>query len=299
MIAEIQNRFDYVSVVKANGSDIKYLTNAPFPIKRIQEFLLAEPETLAWLQCAPEGTLLWDIGANMGVYTFYSAVACKLQVVSFEPESSNFALINKNITLNNMHEKVIAYPFGLSDKTGPSILYRYHDFESAAINSLDQEVDVFLQPMKAKYKQGVVSYAADDLVFAHDFKKPQLVKIDVDGLEHLILKGMQKTLDSVSTVLVELNFRIKEHQEIIEMLLKKGFHFHEKLNAMITIEDGVLTGMCNVIFHRDRGVLETIYQKTKAIRESERYQKYIQSAEAGVAYKDPELIFNIEKMEHR
>ncbi len=54
-----------------------------------------EPETIRWLDRVPEGEVLWDIGAKVGVYTIYGAVKRKLRVLAFEPGAASLATLTK------------------------------------------------------------------------------------------------------------------------------------------------------------------------------------------------------------
>ena len=56
-----------------------------------------EPITLAWIDTFKDGETLYDIGANVGMYTIYAAVMRKANVYAFEPEALNYAELNKNI----------------------------------------------------------------------------------------------------------------------------------------------------------------------------------------------------------
>ena len=49
-----------------------------------------------------------DIGANVGMYSIWAAVTRDISVISIEPESQNYAVLNKTILLNNLKDKVTA-----------------------------------------------------------------------------------------------------------------------------------------------------------------------------------------------
>jgi FkbM family methyltransferase len=261
VLQELSARMDVVTTTTIRDVPIQFLTNASFPYTRVANLLLDEPETVFWLDSAPQEGQLWDIGANMGIFTLYAAMLRDMHVTAFEPESGNFSLLNKNIALNKIDERVVAYCVGLSDTSGFSKLYRYLSFESAGINSVGQEIDAHLQPRKSLCQQGAIIFTGDELLRYHRLPAPDYVKIDVDGIEHQIINGMPHVLQHCQSILVELNQEIAEHRAAIAVLTNHGFHFHEELTRLTTIEQGHWKGLVNLIFHRDHGVLEQIYQK--------------------------------------
>lgn len=46
-----------------------------------------------------------------------------VRVYAFEPEAENFALLNRNVRINNLAEAVTTWPVALSDELGVGILY--------------------------------------------------------------------------------------------------------------------------------------------------------------------------------
>ena len=50
---------------------------------RSTSFSTKEPETLTWLEGIPEGAVLWDVGANVGLYSIYAAKKSDVRVFSF------------------------------------------------------------------------------------------------------------------------------------------------------------------------------------------------------------------------
>ena len=74
--------------------------------------------------------------------------------------------------------------------------------------------------------------------------KPNLIKIDVDGIEGLILKGSINTLSSseCTSVLVEVNDGFNP-DNVSNILLKCGFHLKEKRHAEM-FNESELFGRC-------------------------------------------------------
>src|SRR6185295_675790 len=62
-----------------------------------------EPETLAWIDKMEDGSTLWDVGANVGIYSIYFlAQKEKGRVVAFEPHPSNLAGLVDNLYGNDL-----------------------------------------------------------------------------------------------------------------------------------------------------------------------------------------------------
>ena len=62
---------------------------------------------------------------------------------------------------------------------------------------------------------------------------PDYIKIDVDGIEHLILEGMGHILDSAKSVLIELTSTFREQFDRSQTILKSK-NFHLDVNTRLT-----------------------------------------------------------------
>src|SRR5262249_5088133 len=56
---------------------------------RAQTFSTKEPETLEWIDTMARGAVMWDIGANVGLYSCYAAKSRGCRVFAFEPSVFN------------------------------------------------------------------------------------------------------------------------------------------------------------------------------------------------------------------
>ena len=61
-----------------------------------------EPETLDFIKNLDEKSVLYDIGANVGVYSIIAAQYSGVRVFSFEPDYQNISILQQNIDLNNL-----------------------------------------------------------------------------------------------------------------------------------------------------------------------------------------------------
>lgn len=172
---------------------------------RAETYASKEPETLDWLDAnLRDGDVLYDVGANIGVYSLYAAKrkqSCR--VYAFEPAAQNFARLLRNIKLNGL-DNVIPCNMPLSDAQAFALFF-VSDLEAgSALHNLGADNPGKLTAAPS-LRQGALSISADSLVSDYGLPAPNLIKIDVDGLEDKIVAGALKVLraPSLRGVLVE------------------------------------------------------------------------------------------------
>jgi len=215
---------------------------------RVSSLDTKEPDTIAWLAKMKPGETLWDVGANMGQY---SLIAAKrgLTVHAFEPESQNFALLCRNIGINNSLEaNVTPWPIALSNESGFDYFWAQNLQAGGSCSSYGESVNYHLQPKQYAVRQGAAALTGDE--FAERFGFPTHIKIDVDGLEHKVIAGLGTTLNEVQSLLVELNTALPEHNRIYEIMEDYGFTPDAEAADAARRREGPFTGIGNVIFYR-------------------------------------------------
>jgi len=179
-------------------------------LSRCFKIFTKEPGTLDWImKNVHSGDVFYDIGANIGVFTILAAfrAGSKGKVYAFEPHGANFARLIENITVNNLQQNVIPCNFALHEKEG-FYSFGYSSNKAGTSNSQLESSD----PNGVKFQSEIseLKYAAtiDGLIALRKIEAPNHIKIDVDGNELLILRGMQELLNKTSrprTIQVEMN----------------------------------------------------------------------------------------------
>lgn len=218
--------------VMLGGNIIKYECVSLVTLWRAKTLLTKEPDTIEWINSFGKGELLYDIGANVGMYSIYAA-SRGTKVIAFEPESQNFAQLNRNIFLNQLQDQVTGLNLAIGKTSAIDYLYLSTFTVGEAINNLGSPVDYNHQPMESVFKQGVMSISLDDLIEKFNLPIPNHLKIDVDGLESDIISGAEATLRNpeLKSILVELNDDLPEDAGAAESLRKYGFILKGKFHA--------------------------------------------------------------------
>ena len=111
----------------------------------IKDFYLKEPETLEWIDNFKkrEKIIFWDIGSNIGLYSIYAAVNFKnIEVISFEPSTSNLRILSRNISINNLENKIKIFQLPLGFYKNKFLDFYERKFnEGESHNSLNENID--------------------------------------------------------------------------------------------------------------------------------------------------------------
>lgn len=164
------------------------------------ESVKKEPTTVAWIEkYAKDGTIFYDIGANIGAYSLIAA-SLGMHVYAFEPAHQNVAALRENIDMNNFGSLMTIVPlmlgegagirrFEISDKTSGSSA----GFFSGSAHIGGQNSAAFL------------SLKLDECVKVFSLPLPSLLKIDVDGGEVEVLASAKTIIANraLQSMLVE------------------------------------------------------------------------------------------------
>jgi FkbM family methyltransferase len=128
-----------------------------------------------------------DIGANVGYFSLYaSRLAPQGKVIAFEPVSHLFDALQKNIEVNGI-KNIQAVKVAIGERNEEREIYL-----SAADNT---GMSSFGKPENYSGKKELVKIFSFDAWFAASaLTKVDLIKIDAEGFELAVLKGMKQTI---------------------------------------------------------------------------------------------------------
>jgi FkbM family methyltransferase len=134
--------------------------------------------------------LFVDVGANIGGYAIR---ACKagVNVVAIEPDPENFSLLLDNVRVNECEGKVEALNMAAGDESSYRCLYQPDVSNPGSISLI-----------KRGTPKGLVQVKPLDDVLS-DLTCDMMVKIDVEGFEYHVLRGMVNTLERAKYLIIE------------------------------------------------------------------------------------------------
>lgn len=187
---------------------------------RCKTYETKEPETLDWIDGLAEDAVLFDIGANIGVYSLYAGKR-GLRVYSFEPESQNYSGLAMNCMANKL-TNITPYCLALADRECFDLLYVTSTNPGDSQHNLGEENPFY--DRECSGTQGIFSCTLDKLCFEYGFPIPQHIKIDVDGLEEKIIEGAKQVLShpNFSSLLIEISGYDGAQPEVISRLANFG-----------------------------------------------------------------------------
>ena len=212
---------------------------------RAESFASKEPETLDWIKTIDEKSILWDIGANIGLYSLFAAKKRNCRIFAFEPSVFNLELLSKNIFLNKLQEQVVIVPLPLNDRLGPSMLRMTSTEWGGALSSFDHDLGFDGKKLKPVFEFTVLGISMEDAKNKLGIPQPDYIKMDVDGIEHFILKGGIDVLKHIKGLLIEINDDFQEQASQCESILKEaGLVLKEKKHGDVFEDDSSLFRNC-------------------------------------------------------
>ena len=228
-----------------NGLECYYLSS-----KRETKFIFSEifveQEYIRNGILINSGDIIFDVGANIGLFSIYvNRLKENLKIYAFEPIEPIFDVLQKNI-LKHSKDNVSLFNFGLSSKYYPEKKFTFYpnlagnsttrpqeklkQRDAIKANFTPEELDYFYQTQEIKGELKTLSYVIDEL----GIEKIDLLKIDVEGEEYEVLKGIEaKNWSKIKQIVMEVHDLQGRGDRIKRLLEKLGFNVIIEKNNLL------------------------------------------------------------------
>jgi FkbM family methyltransferase len=193
--AVIVNRLDYVRTSEGYqyGVGCQLLTQGAYDPKVIELLKLVLRNIR---DSRPEGGVVLDIGANIGIVTleFSWALAGWGEVWAFEPQKLTYYALAGNIALANCFN-VTATQAAVSDTSGTIQVPRLDPTRPASFGSLEIEVATRSDDVGQEVDRTTGDVVPVVTVDALALQRCDFMKIDVEGMEVKVVNGARRTIE--------------------------------------------------------------------------------------------------------
>lgn len=179
---------DGILKVQTSGITVQFHIRTPDDLRMLEGCFYGTSERKflnALLSTLQPGDVVFDIGSNIGQFTLplANAVGKSGEVIAFEPEGHSYEQLLENMEVNGL-TNVRAFRKALGEKSGEGRLF----LGGVSMSSL-------VRPYGPPSGSEVVDVVqGDEFRKAENLPVPRAVKIDVEGYEYFVLRGLQATL---------------------------------------------------------------------------------------------------------
>jgi FkbM family methyltransferase len=172
-------------------------------------------------------SMFMDIGANIGYFTVIAGKSNpQMKIAAFEPARGPLHYLKRNVALNELDSSVMVESMALSNKQGKITFndvrnpkYRYLKYNLAGEGNIGVEVK----------NRDILQYEVDTVtldayVSLHGIK-PDLIKIDTEGTEHIILKHGLETIRNARPIIISEILFHRIEKDLDDLFLPEGYVF--------------------------------------------------------------------------
>lgn len=156
------------------------------------------------------GSMVVDVGANIGNHTVYFAGVLGCSVIAIEPNAEACEFLSNNVRANGVSDSVIIHKTVIGRDSGKA--------------SICSKVDGNLGATRyAATETGGSDLTSLDHLLSASTVSPALVKIDVEGMELDVLMGAERLIEQDSPILVIECQGADDYQKVSDFLSQHGY----------------------------------------------------------------------------
>ena len=186
-------------------------------------YFLEEDVLAQWCQQAKTASVVLDVGANAGIFSFAAAASNPLaKIHAFEPTPEIAAHFRRTIALNQLSDRVVFHQVAVARACGTAQLNFFNgEFQD------NEGMNFITAESKSATSVAVPVVSLDDFCLEHGLSVIDLVKIDVQGNEPEVLAGAEGLLrrKSIKAIFLELNW---DHADLAHCPASKAVRILEQ-----------------------------------------------------------------------
>lgn len=171
--------------IEGGGQSVRLKTQNRDRYRAARYQIEEQPVISAFVDSIKDGDLVWDVGAQAGLFAIHAAKKTP-NVVAWEPRPANVSQLEENLRLNSAENRV--------------------DVRQVALGAESAQMEL----ATANGEERLVGEGGDVVVNVEpgdQHAPPDVLKIDVEGAEAEVLRGMGESLKRVRVVFVEVHER--------------------------------------------------------------------------------------------
>lgn len=208
-----------------------------------------------------------DVGANLGHMSilFRKVFGARANIIAFEPFPKSYELLRKN----SVNFGFKAFSFGIGSECGRHLMHQ----EIPSTTSLRQDTSIITNLGRTSFRPArIFDFEAtvqcelrqgDEVMVEMGLTSVDLLKIDVEGMECEVLRGLNSTIERFKPVImIELNgLYFNENDNLSEVLSKlsdSGYTIYTQHRSNLKIWDGKVgeaENLAGVLIHDSAGFL--------------------------------------------
>jgi FkbM family methyltransferase len=196
-------------VIKSRHGFLLYNKNDIYIGKSIEKYgEFSYLEAKLFEQICKRGDIIIEVGANIGTHTVYlSKLVGNGFVIAYEPQRLVFQNLCANLAINSI-SNVFAYQEAISDENGTIRIPECDFTKNNNFGGINIE----------NSKNGSIINKQKLDNFLNKINKLELLKIDVEGMEILVIKGAKELIKKFRPIIYVENDRQEHSEELIELL---------------------------------------------------------------------------------
>jgi FkbM family methyltransferase len=218
----------------------KYAINCRSDIfRRIALYGIYEPELVALCRkhISPDRDIV-DVGANIGLYTvLFASLAPTRRILAIEPTKGALVRLRRNLLINDIAARVDVFEGVVSEQAGElrlSVVLGREEYST---------LGAMEHPSLGKAEVVTVSTTAStvDLLVKQRKLEPGFIKIDVEGMEHLVIRGMTEVLPKYRPIVLAelcdplLRRNGSSAREVVSMMEALGYTVRVIIGDMLCV----------------------------------------------------------------